>query len=246
MKVKIALTLTLVSLFLSNLPVYSDTYQNIASKPVPKRDTPKRDTPKRDPKRTSGVERGGCDIATQDLSVDNLVALVPEKGEMLVASIAPSFWFYSPYTPTSSLKAKFTLRDENSQLVTELADIELPKTAGIFSIQIPQPLKKSTSYRWYFSIECDADHPSKNPRVQGWIRVIEPTIPLNNQLKQDSSPAQTATLYMQAGLWNDALTLVTTQREVSANAKALWLELLKVENLDAIAAKPILSCCTPR
>ena len=241
MKATIVITVTLVSLFLSHFPVYSDTDQNTASKLISKKNTSERPS-----RRRSGAGRGGCDIATQDLSIDELVALVPEKGEMLVASIAPSVWFYSPYTPTSSLKAKFTLRDENDQLVMEPVDIELPQTAGIFSVQMPKPLKQNTSYRWYFSIGCDAAHPSKNPLVQGWIRVTEPTISLKNQLKQASSPVQTATLYMQAGLWNDALTQAATQQEANANAKALWLELLKVENLDAIDTKPILPCCTPR
>ena len=229
MKTRMLISLTVASLLLTSLPGYSNENRG------------------RDPKRVTGGGRGGCDtLIAQDSSADDLVALVPKKGEMLVASIAPSFWFYTPYTPASSLMAKFTLRDENDQLVMEPVDIELPKTAGIFSVQMPKPLKQNISYRWYFSIGCDAVHPSKNPLVQGRIRVIEPTIPLKNQLKQASSPVQTATLYMQAGLWNDALTQAATQQEVNANAKALWLELLKVENLDAIATKPILPCCTPR
>ncbi len=231
MRTKVVTAFIFASLLLSSLPVCANSSANAG----------------RDPKRRGGADRGGCDIAaTQDKAVDELMALVPAQGEMQVASVNPLFWFYSPYTPSSSLGAKFTLRDENDQLVGEPVTVTLPKSAGIFSVQFAKSLKLNTSYRWYFSVECDADRPAKNPRVQGWVRVKEPTTEVSKQLKQAVSPGQAAAIYARAGLWNDALTSLAQQHNSSTTAKTAWSELLKAEKLDPIESKPILPCCTPR
>jgi len=230
MRNKIAIALIFANFLLSCLPVWSSSLANTG----------------RDPKRRGGADRGGCDIAsTQDKATRELIALVPALGEMQVASASPLFWFYSPYTSSSSLVAKFTLRDENDQLVGAPVNMTLPKSDGIFSVQFAKPLKQNTSYRWYFSVECDVDRPARNPRVQGWVRVKEPTTEVNKQLKQTASPAEAAAIYARAGLWNDALTILAKQYNSNTSAKTIWSELLKAEKLNLIESKPILPCCTP-
>ena len=219
--------LTAIACLLPALPSYSNNSQG------------------RDRERGRGAGRGSCDLAVaQSTPQEELMPLVPEKGDTQVTSVTPSFWFYSPYIPTTSLAARFTLRDENGQLVGTPTIVNLPKAPGIFSVQVTQPLKQGATYRWYFSVECNADRPARNPLVKGAVKVIDPGNKLSSSLKKSSSPVQTAEIYRQAGFWNDALTILANQQQKDADARTAWIELLKAEKLDEFTSKPVLNCCT--
>lgn len=198
----------------------------------------------RSPKRSAG-DRGSCPTITQEsFNKEALVALVTAKGEMSTAVSQPTFWFYVPQD-TSTFTAEFILRDSQEQRVIEPLRIQLPSTSGIVSVRSPQSLKVNQSYHWYFSIICDSGE-RKKLTVDGWVRHVELTATVVAQLKQATTTEQAAFLYRKSGFWSDALTLLASLREQTGRSPIMWTNLLRSEQLEAVASKPILPCCTAR
>lgn len=195
----------------------------------------------RDPNRRSGGDRGECPALSSNLNADpdsRLTALIPESGEILSALESPTLWFYIPYSSKSPLSARLTIRDEHGKMVMEPQITKFPATSGVVRWQLPQSLKTNQSYHWYFSILCNSDKPSSNPIVNGWIRRIQANPTLVSQL-QTATLAEQIDLYIKAGLWIDALTLVANQHGTNSQAKTEWNKLLKAIGLESLAKQTI-------
>ncbi|MGI2909416.1 DUF928 domain-containing protein [Tolypothrix sp. VBCCA 56010] len=146
---------------------------------------------------TDGGGRGNCPNLA--LAYDNkfkdiqLTALIPEVQPYPSSSLTPksakiiwsdtikqrpNLWFYIPYKydEKTQLKfAKFALIDEDKRLVTQPPFLfQLPKQPGIVQVKMPINLEVNKPYKWFFSIVCDENKPSRNPSVSGWIQRILP------------------------------------------------------------------------
>ena len=115
----------------------------------------------------------------------------------------------------------------------------LTKTPGIVQVQVPYLLAKDTFYRWSFAVVCDADRPSRNPVVSGWVRRVEPDSGVVQKLKKVKQPERVATIYAKAGLWYDALTLLAKHRDANPQTAAAWQELLRSQQLETVSLQPI-------
>ena len=102
----------------------------------------------------------------------------------------PTFWFYVPHVPdpnhdsdTDSGQmgvARFVLSeriddepdnrpDSRPVLWDELIAFELFDHPRLVEYTLPYALETGKHYEWYFSVICDAEKPSRNPAVRGWI-----------------------------------------------------------------------------
>ncbi|MBD2526468.1 DUF928 domain-containing protein [Nostoc sp. FACHB-133] len=122
----------------------------------------------------------------------------------------PSLWFYIPYSynKQSQLEyAKLALLYQSKGLVRETPILfKLPKEPGIAEVKLPISLEVNKPYKWFFSIICDENKPSRNPSVTGWIQRISrdksvfPVEPSNALLSRRYY------IYARSGLLYDAFT----------------------------------------
>ncbi|MGG6269042.1 DUF928 domain-containing protein [Leptolyngbya sp. AN03gr2] len=186
--------------------------------------------------RADGGDRG-CNILRRNAS-EQLFALVPAQKEAIIYKEPGMLWVYNPYTSDQPLKAKLTLRDEKAEIVGKPIEVTLPTTPGIAGVKLPT-LGKQQSYQWYFSIICSRTQPSKNPMVSGPIRRVDARSSSLTQIKPGLPSEQIAMIYAKSGLWNDAITVLASSGKIQGNTMKVWTELLRSEQLEGLANKPI-------
>ncbi len=194
----------------------------------------------------SGGSRGNCPLVAQ---TSNNLSLQPLVSAGLSATDAPTFWVYVPYSTTSSLHARLSVREEEDKetFTNKSMPVTLSGIPGIIKLPLPKTLEQGKIYRWSLTIVCNLDDESANPVVSGLVKQIIPNSSLMNQLKTASSPREQALIYRKAGYWYDALTILAEQRlRDRNNSQAVkdWSDLLQSANLEAIGKQPIVSCCT--
>ncbi|MGB3401941.1 MAG: DUF928 domain-containing protein [Microcoleaceae cyanobacterium] len=196
--------------------------------------------------RKGAASRGNCP-PTQP----GLTALIPETNLGLTTKEYPTFWFYIPYSTTEIAQAELMLLDENQQPILEKPmKIQLSQTPGIVGITLPsmaKPLAVGQQYRWYFELECDAENPSKNPRVDGWVKRVTPPSELVSQL--ENNPTQQSYLaYAENGIWYDALTTLIQGIKDASSSKTFnqdWANLLEAVGLEELVQASTTDCCLP-
>ena len=210
-------------------------------------------------RRQGGASRGNCPSTEQPVT-----ALVPaiwnskqksggearlEKWESVwgkTVSNAPTFWFYVPYS-TPNLPLIFVLQDNKGRKIYETTTTTSQDGgSGIIKVSLPTDgsvsLETEKLYRWYFVVDCNQDAP---PQVDGWVQKVSLSPYLKQQI-ESASPLQRVALYAANGIWYDALNTLAQLRASkprNPDLSAEWISLLKSIGLDAIASKPIRSCC---
>lgn len=201
-------------------------------------------------RRSSGGSRGSCD--------DLLVALVPGDRALavseagcnlpsgstlaLTATDTPVFWFHVP-AQAAPVTGEFALLDEN-QIALAVETVSLPQQAGIVGIQVDASLDVDRTYRWVFSLLAHPRNPSENPRVSGRLSRITTAPNLLTELDSVENERDRALLWIDEGIWHDALTAVANLRQTeSAMAEQDWQDFLGSAGLGAIADAPIQDCC---
>jgi len=206
-------------------------------------DSPREGLPGR---RIGGGTRGQCFS-----SVGRLMALVPENNLGFTKKAYPNFLFYLPPTSTSTI-VEFVLQDENRQSVYETT-FNKTSSGGIINLSLPDatslaPLAIGKKYNWYVSLICNPENRANDIVVDGWIQRVELDSNLTKQLEQTTSPLGRVAIYAKAGLWQDALATLAELRSSQPNDSKLaanWTQLLKTQNLDAIAQEPFLEITIP-
>ncbi|WP_052128830.1 DUF928 domain-containing protein [Neosynechococcus sphagnicola] len=200
--------------------------------------------------REGGAARGGCSPVSASVDPSpgkKLTALMPTTNLGYTTVGFPTLFIYVPTTTATT--AEFILQDQNYKEIYKTM-MPLKGTNGIVSFTLPDtgvlsPLEVGKQYHWYFTVVCDADEPSANVSVEGWIQRIEPSPGLNSNLlkaKPDERPA----VYAEAGIWYEALTALADLRRTRPNDPILaadWTDLLNSVKLDKITAEPLISCC---
>lgn len=197
---------------------------------------------------TGGTEslgrRGGCPVGDRGLRV-----LIPTTDPGLTTENYPTFWFYLPFGQTKANPAKnvtsdithaeFALLDDKGSLViSKPLLLTLPAKSGIVKVTLPtseKPLKVGKDYNWHFSIVCDANQPSANPTVSGWLTRVEASSKLVSQLK--AVPSQDQYLaYKENSLWFEHISQLAAFRGKHPEA---WANVLKTFGLEDLAQSPI-------
>ena len=190
--------------------------------------------------RTSGGSRpGDC------LGKNSITALIPAaQTKGLTTDRYPTFFFYIP--PTAAKTAEFVLQNEDKQQIYR-TKLRLAGQPGVTSFKLPavatSGLAAGKNYRWFFSVVCDELAPDKagNPFVRGWIKHVNPSPALVQQLRQ-ASPRDRVGLYQQSGFWYEALNTLAQLRRSSPRDTALaqdWVNLLRSAGLDGVAGEPL-------
>ncbi|MGF1497340.1 MAG: DUF928 domain-containing protein [Elainellaceae cyanobacterium] len=156
----------------------------------------------------------------------------------LTTADRPTFWFYVPGS-MASRTAEFVLEDDANQWTYA---VNLTEASGIVEISLPEtspPLTPEVDYHWYFNVYCQPEQPPFF--VHGWIRKVEPSPALANELAQ-ATPAQQLELYAANGIWYDALAIAANLRATNPSDPN-WTRLLESVELGNVAENPLTNCC---
>ena len=184
-----------------------------------------------------GASRGECSFADSSSSKIALTPLIPTNGWGLTTSESPTLWVYVAYPSgkreeATPLTAELSVeeRKTDTKLEPKSYSIELPKSSGIFSINLPHSLELNKWYRWYLAISCQTENISSDDVLQ--IEGILQRKELNDLKHQteSSNPSELISLYTENHLWYDtfhqAILLHCDERE-NNKLKNYWQTLLK-------------------
>ncbi|MEL6901157.1 MAG: DUF928 domain-containing protein [Cyanobacteria bacterium J06606_4] len=186
-------------------------------------------------RRISGGTRSECMAGSPPV-----VALNPATNIGQTISDRPSVYFVVPELE-ASYDLEFSLRDADGNRVYEKS-LNTSTDRGLVGIQLPeQALQTEQDYRWYFSIVCDAQDPTQNDVLSGWLRQVDvETIAENTvSLAAQDSVAEglaAAQAYTAEGLWNDAIETLVSLREQhpdDASVRDSWHQLLQALEIEA-------------
>jgi hypothetical protein len=222
--------------------------------------------PKRDdrPARTeSAGRRGKCSNVRQ--AFVGFVPPVEEPGELsnipipstevksfvgLTTQEFPTLWFHIPELPNDVEMLELMLQDEqNVDVIDQPIAIPVSESSGVYGINLEVsgvPLELNKAYHWYLTIICDAERPSRNPSIDAWVERVSPTQAIQSQLSSTADERERVELYINDGIWHDALTQLAQLRCQTPESGELiedWTTLLESINIPAeIAIAPILQC----
>ena len=179
-----------------------------------------------------------------------MTALVPEEMGLTVSN-SPTFWFYIPYKYQEVQTGQFVLQDEEGERdiyrttfdFSDTPESDTPESAtpGIVSIPLPENLPKSLEierpYLWSFLVFCNREDTDANVVLEGYVKRVKGNS--NFQIYSD---------YANKGIWHDALSDLAERLRGEPQEPKLkedWKKLLKAVDLEHLAEKPILPCCTP-
>lgn len=198
------------------------------------------------------------EVASKQCATARLTALVPETTHKrqvwgLTTADHPEFLFYlskfrDPQQPaTTRLPIEFVLQDENDRYIYKTRFV-LPLTeGGIIRLPIPTttaPLKVGQRYTWTLFTRFQ---PNETNFVHGTIYRTR-LKPQRQQQLQAATPLQRLDIFLQAGLWFDAMSTLVDLKQADPQdlkLRAKWASLLHDINLNELATEPMLSCCTP-
>lgn len=150
----------------------------------------------------------------------------------------PTFVFYIPYKSSSISSGKFSLEDQDKNLIYQ-AKLNLPETPGFVSISLPQtikPLEKNQEYRWYFRLYCPSQDPDEPNSVwhEGLIKRVDMPM-IEDQLNTVTSLEERIKLYQDNNIWYD----VSTDLAQIHDRPQVWQNLLKGMDLEWLKQEPI-------
>lgn len=193
----------------------------------------------------SAASRGFCFQNTEVV-----IPLVPTSKEaQQTTKDHPTFFFYIPKTVKPVEGLEFVLRDEDNSEPLYRQTFPAIEQAGIISITPPanQPsLKAGKEYTWGFSMICDANSREQDQFLEGKIELMQDEN-IAAQIQETTKPLDRAVLYATAGFWENALSILADLRTQNPNdpeVKQYWADLLKSVNLEEVADKPLLPCCS--
>lgn len=164
--------------------------------------------------RVTGGSRGsGDDAVTLDV-------LAPDDVGTTTAEEPSLFWFQSK---PSKAKFELTLLQENKAKPIVQVNIDQSAKAGIQRLKLSEhggKLDVGVEYQWVVALVNDADNRSKDLVASGVIKRV--AAPADLKQKIASAPASSlAAVYADAGIWYDALSVLSDQIEAHPENKQL-------------------------
>ena len=184
----------------------------------------------------SSVRVTGGSRGTGDAAVTLDVLAPDEVGETTLEQ--PSlFWFQSKPAQT---RFELTLLQENKAKPIVQVSIDRASKAGIQRLKLSDhgaKLAPGVEYQWVVALVNDPDNRSKDLVASGVIKRIEPSADLKNKVSK-AAPGSLAAIYADAGIWYDALSVLSDQIDAKPDDKSLRqtrADLLKQVGLKAAA-----------
>ncbi|MGK7900832.1 MAG: DUF928 domain-containing protein [Hormoscilla sp.] len=169
-----------------------------------------------------------------------MTALIPMTNLGKTISLYPTFFVYIP--PNTAQGAEIGLMDEQGKQIYSTI-IEQNIDSGVVGFKLPvelPPLEMGKNYQWYFQFICDDE---LGAFVEGWVQRVEVSDRLIRQLQQADS-RQRAEIYMQEGLWYEALKTLAELRRLhpdDSTLEAQWEKLLARVKLEHLAQQPVVN-----
>jgi hypothetical protein len=164
--------------------------------------------------RVTGGSRGTGD-ATITLDV-----LAPDEIGVTTQAQPSLFWFQSK---PANAKFELTLLQDNKVKPIVQVLVERSMKAGIQRLKLSDhgaKLDLGVEYQWVVALVTDPDNRSNDLVASGLIKRVEPGAELKDKLAQ-SAPASRALVYAEAGIWYDALSVLSDQIDAQPDNKSL-------------------------
>jgi hypothetical protein len=189
---------------------------------------------------TIGGAKAGASCVRPEKGKPPLTALIPSPqhiGKTVIDS--PSLFWYIP--TTAATMGEFAVTDDKENMIYRTT-FKLPGTPGIIKLTIPNSvnLKNGQTYRWNFSIICDAVDRSNDEYLSGQIQKTKLSPTFNTDLVK-AQPLEKAKIYAKNAIWYDTLSAITSVRKEN---QLDWESLLTSVGLEKIAKELLLDCCT--
>ena len=182
--------------------------------------------------RVTGGSRG-----TGDASI-TLDVLAPDEIGVTTQEQPSLFWFQSK---PADAKFELTLLQDNKIKPILQVLVERSTKAGIQRLKLSEHGAKLTAgveYQWVVALVTDPNNRSSDLVASGVIKRVEPAADLKGKIAK-ATPASLAGVYAEAGIWYDALAVLSDQIEAQPENKSLRetrSDLLRQVGLKAAAA----------
>lgn len=191
----------------------------------------------RAPRRThSGSSR------TASCGGDSFISLVPQDQIGLSSQARPEVLLYVPVEV--SRQAVFVLQSEAHYY--HEAPINLPETAGIISMPLPEEMPDLTAgerYKWSIVLPCNAEVRPDSPVVSGWLETQTSFDEMISQSSSSRPSLEQAARYRDNALWYDMIAMLAQLKIGHPDDDAIhqaWLSVLERHHLEDLSHQPIL------
>jgi hypothetical protein len=176
-----------------------------------------------------------------------LTVLAPSNNVVTTVAANPTLFWYVPQTEAKS--AEFVVVDKREGNKVYLTTVALNGTPGIVKLSLPTTvsLEMGKEYTWKFTLIGIPTKPGEQNYVGGLIERTQLNPQQKSRLAAAKEPLKQAEVYAGASVWQETLTILAQLRQDRPNDSKVadaWKELLKSVNLEAIANKPLVKCCT--
>jgi hypothetical protein len=164
--------------------------------------------------RVTGGSRG-----TGESSV-TLDVLAPDETGITTQEQPSLFWYQSK---PANAKFELTLLQDNKVKPLVQVKIERSTKAGIQRLKLSDYNAKLTpgvEYQWVVALVTDSDNRSKDLVASGLIKRIEPDADLKTKLSSATAASKPG-IYAEAGIWYDALSLLSDEIDANPGDQAL-------------------------
>ncbi len=185
--------------------------------------------------RVTGGSRGSGDTAI------TLDVLAPDDTGVTTREQPSLFWFQSK---PADAKFELTLLQENKVNPLVQVTVQRSTKAGIQRMKLSEhgvKLAVGVEYQWVVALVTDPDNRSSDLVASGVIKRVEPSADLKEKIAT-ATPASLAGVYAEAGIWYDALSVLTDQIEANPDNKTLRetrADLLRQVGLKAAAGSEV-------
>ena len=164
--------------------------------------------------RVTGGSRGTGDatIALDVLAPDDIGVTTQEQPSL--------FWFQSK---PAVAKFELTLLQENKVKPIVQVMIERSTKAGIQRLKLSDQgakLAPGVEYQWVVALVTDPENRSSDQVASGVIKRVEPAADLKEKISK-ATPSSLAGVFAEAGIWYDALSVLSDQIEAHPENKSL-------------------------
>jgi hypothetical protein len=203
---------------------------------------PRRGIPGR---REAGGTRGsGCITPAASTESGPMTALIPASTLGRTAAKELTFFYYVPFI-LENTPVEFELTDENDNTLYNQSFTLSNDRPGIIQLNLSKQenlpkLAVNQNYRWYLTLKCNADDPSANPVLYGWVQRVKLSQSQKLQIAQ-APPQERLRLYAEKGLWYETLAILAQLRSLNptdVSLKTEWSELLDAVGLASLADQP--------
>ncbi len=191
---------------------------------------------------TTGTRSGSCSNVTDGVVFSGLG---PRSTVGLTTSVRPEFvWYMTEIAAESPVLFRLLELDEAGQ-PNVVDSVELSAQAGFMRYQLPDtvsPLEVGKDYLWQVIVRCDPARSSFWASTLS-LQVVTPSPELTDALATATTDAEQARIYGNAGIWYNALALVSTgTNNVETEVRTgLLQDLATLESDDAIFSTTLMT-----